>query len=154
MFFLDGIKFGFVLLADVHGAWTTGMKTTARGRFQIVGNTSRYAMGNAPSRQLGYGVHEPLRVRMVGVGEKSVSGSNFDHITGIHHIQAVGHLTDNAQGVGDENDRAITLLHQLVQQSQNLILDGDIEGGAGFIGNEQLGRAMPMHTRWRIPPLS
>ncbi len=74
---------------------------------------------------------------MQRVGEKLFGSSYFHHVTGVHNIDPVGRLPHHSQGVGDEDDGDVLFLHQLMQQPQDLVLDGDIQGGARLVGDEQ-----------------
>ena len=50
------------------------------------------------------------------------------------------------------------LLLQILQQVQNLRLDGHVQGGGGLVGDQDApgsqASAMAIITRWRMPPES
>ena len=59
--------------------------------------------------------------------------------------------------MADHHQRRAELLLQVEQQVHDLGLGGDVEGGRGLVGDQQLpgeARAMAMTTRWRMPPES
>jgi hypothetical protein len=57
--------------------------------------------------------------------------------SGVHHRELVAHLGDNPEIVGDENQSEAMFALQLAQQIEILRLDGQIEAGGRFIGNQQ-----------------
>src|SRR5262249_39239926 len=65
--------------------------------------------------------------------------------TGIHHRHLVGHLGDHAQIVGDDDDRGVDFGLQLVDEVDDLGLDGHVEGGGRLVGDQQLGPAGQGH---------
>ena len=57
----------------------------------------------------------------------------------------------------DEHERAPDLVAQVVQQGEDLRLDGDVQCGRRLVGDDQFGSpatAMANITRWRNPPES
>ena len=59
------------------------------------------------------------------------------HPARVHHGHGVAELGHHTQVVGDEHDGGVELLLQLAHQFQNLGLDGHIQGGGGFVGQQQ-----------------
>jgi len=57
----------------------------------------------------------------------------------------MGDLGDDAQIVGDKQDRHAELLLQSPQQVEDLCLDGDVEGGRRFVGDQQRRGAGKRH---------
>ncbi len=113
------------------------VEATAGRRVEVAGDATRNARGDAASCQLGYRLHQALGVGMEWLCEQLGGGRLLDHVAGVHHVHAVGRLAHHAQRVGDEDDRGAFLLHQPVQQAQDLVLDGDIQRGARLIGDQQ-----------------
>ena len=70
--------------------------------------------------------------------------SHFDQAARVHHADAVRHLRDHGEIVGDEQHRQRELLAQLAEQVEHLRLDGDIERGRRLVGNQQ---RRPVHHR-------
>ena len=63
----------------------------------------------------------------------------FDDAAGIHDVDAVAHFRDDGEVVGDEDDGGAEIALALADEVEDLLLDGDVEGGGGFVANEQLG---------------
>ena len=63
--------------------------------------------------------------------------SGFDDASALHDHDLVGALAGDGEIVGDEEDAHPGLGAQLVEEVEDLLLDGDVEGGSGFIGDEQ-----------------
>ena len=82
----------------------------------------------------------------------------LDDAAGVHHDDVVGELGDDAEVVRDEDDRRAGLLAQHAHQVEDLRLDGDVERGGGFVGDQQrrarTTSAIAIITRWRMPPES
>ena len=82
-------------------------------------------------------LEEGAGVGVLGAGEELGGGGLLDHLAGVHHRHAVGHLVDHAHIVGDEDHPGV-LAVQLEHQLEDLGLDGDIEGGGGLVGDDEL----------------
>ena len=63
----------------------------------------------------------------------------LDDGAAVHDGDAVGHLGDDAEIVGDEQQRQAVLGPQLAQQIQHLRLDGDVERRRRFVGDDERG---------------
>ena len=59
-----------------------------------------------------------------------------------HPVRAAG---DDAQVVGDQDDRHAQPLPQVVDELQDLLLDGHVERGGRLVGDQQLGLAGQRH---------
>ncbi len=70
----------------------------------------------------------------------------------IHHQDVVGELGDDAQVVGDDDDRGAELLLQVADEVEDLRLDGHVEGGRRLVGDEQLGVVDQRHRDHRALP--
>ena len=63
------------------------------------------------------------------------------HTALLHHVAAAhdGHtlagLRHHAQVMGDQDDAHVTGLLQILQQVQNLCLNGHVQRGGGLVGN-------------------
>ena len=62
----------------------------------------------------------------------------FDDVAGIHHGDPVGLLGHDAEVVRDEDHSHVALPAQVVDQLENLRLNGHVERGRRFVGNQQL----------------
>lgn len=56
-----------------------------------------------------------------------------------HDADPVRDVPDHAQVVGDEKEGEVAVLAQVEQQVEDLRLDGDVEGGGGFVQHQQRG---------------
>ncbi len=90
---------------------------------------------------IGQGIEQLAAVGMCGSGIEAVAPGLLDQLPGIHDGHAVGHVGDDAEIVGDQQDRHVHLLLQFLQQFQHLGLDGDIQCRGRFVGNQQIGLA-------------
>ena len=72
----------------------------------------------------------------------------FDLASGVHHHHPARILGDDPHVVGDQHDRGTELLLELDHQVEDLRLDGDVEGGGGLVGEQDLrtaGKGHPDH---------
>jgi molybdopterin converting factor small subunit len=88
--------------------------------------------------QIGHGMQQAARVRMSRGVKDFLFGTQLDDASGIHHGYAVGDLRDHRQIVGDEKHGKAELGTEVGEQSENLGLNRDIEGGGGLVRDEQL----------------
>ena len=65
--------------------------------------------------------------------------TDLDDTAEVHHGDAIGDMFHHRQVVGDENHRELHLAREVAQEVQNLCLDGDVERGDRFIGDDELG---------------
>ena len=61
----------------------------------------------------------------------------FDDNAAVHHQHARTHARDNAEVVGDHDDGGAKLLLQALQQVENLRLNGHVQRGGWFVGDNQ-----------------
>ena len=69
--------------------------------------------------------------------EQPTHGCLLDDAPGIHDGDAVRHLGNDAEVVGDEQQRQSHAALQIAQQVEDLRLDGDVERGRRLVGDEQ-----------------
>ena len=55
----------------------------------------------------------------------------------IHHSDVIRNVADHREVVGDEDHGEAEFSAQLAQQVEDLGLDGDVEGGDRFVGDDQ-----------------
>src|SRR5580698_2318075 len=65
----------------------------------------------------------------------------LDEAPGIHHPHPLAGLRDDADVVGDEDNAHAEVAAELAEERENLVLDGDVEGGGRLVGEDQLRRA-------------
>ena len=67
------------------------------------------------------------------------------HLAGVHDHHPVGPAGDDPHVVGDEDDGHLELLAQVVDEVEDLGLDGHVERRGGLVGDQQLGLAGQGH---------
>ena len=65
-------------------------------------------------------------------------GAEFDQVAGVHDSDAIGYVRNDGEIVRDKKHRQSEFVAKVVEQVEDLLLDGDIEGGGGFVGDEEL----------------
>ena len=93
----------------------------------------------------GRGREQAGGVGMAGTGPAPRRPAPFDDPPGIHDHDLVAQLGDDAEIVGDEQDGQAEVALQRSQQVEDLRLNGDVERGRRFIGDEQLRAADEGH---------
>ena len=88
---------------------------------------------------LGDRADESLGIGVQRMGEDSARRGHFNDLTGVHDSHTLGDVCDEAEIVGDHQDGHAHLLLDVPEQFNDLGLDGDIEGGRGLVGDEELG---------------
>ena len=78
-----------------------------------------------------------MGIRVARMSEQPIGRGAFDDAAGIHHDDVVRDFRDHRQIMADELDRHADAVLQIQHQIENLRLDGDIERGGGFIGDQQ-----------------
>ena len=69
----------------------------------------------------------------------------LDDLAGIHHRDLVADLGDDAEIVGDQDDRGTARRFQLAHQLQDLGLQGDVERSRRLVGDEEARVAGQRH---------
>ena len=95
--------------------------------------------GNAAiCRKSGDGAQQALGVGMSGGVENVGLGAEFYQTAGVHDGDAIGYMRNDGEIVRDEEHRQSEFVAEVVEQVEDLLLDGDIESGGGLVGDEQL----------------
>ena len=76
---------------------------------------------------------------MPGVGEQLVGRGNLHHIAQIHNADPVGNVADNGQVMGNEQIGQTVFLFQLLQQVDDLGLNGHVKSGHALVAHHELG---------------
>jgi hypothetical protein len=79
------------------------------------------------------------------VGQQLAGGRLLNHLTRIHHGDPVRQLGHEGQVVRDEDHREAELLTQLVEQVDDLLLNGHVQRGRRFVGQDQGGVSSQRH---------
>lgn len=77
-------------------------------------------------------------VGVVLAAVKSVPGCQLHDTPEVHHRDAVAHMADHAEVMGDENVGQAVLLLEPDEKVDDLGLDGYVQRGNGFIGHDEL----------------
>src|SRR5207237_783880 len=118
-----------------------GVEPAAVGR----GSRAGWVAGQHDARASGFDGDIPDRDRReegdrVGVERVDVEllgQCQLDHLAQVHHGDAVADVADDGEVVGDEEVGEVELLLQLLEQVQDLGLDGDVQCADGFVGDDQ-----------------
>ena len=120
---------------------TPRAERTARRR--VPGRGRRPAEGDpvALARRVGRG---DRRQQRVGVGvrrivEQLLAVPDFHHVPEIHHRDPITDVADDREVVGDEQVREPELVLKVLQEVQDLRLDGDVERAHGLVEHHELG---------------
>ena len=62
----------------------------------------------------------------------------LDDLAGVHHADPVAHRADDAEVVGDEQDRGVGLGHERADKIEHARLDGRVQAGRRLVEDEQL----------------
>ncbi len=88
-----------------------------------------------------HGGDQRFGVFVIGRAEDLSDGAGFNHLTTIHHADAIGNFGNDADVVGDNDDAQITLPTQRLDQVEDLFLDRDIQRCRRLIRDHQIGVA-------------
>jgi len=129
-----------LLRTNVNSIFASCREATSSGHRPKLGNSARNDIQTIlPTGQVWHALEEPLRVRMLWIGEDLLNRSNLDDFTRVHHRHAVGDFVDDAQIVRNQQDAQSDIAAKLGDEIENLRLDGDIEGGRRFVCDQELG---------------
>ena len=73
--------------------------------------------------------------------EDFARGSFLDDSARIHDDDVIGHFGDDAQVMGNQDNRGVDPGFQAPEQVENLRLDGDVERGRRFVGDNDFRAA-------------
>ena len=105
-------------------------------RRRVIGHRRR-AFGLGGEQVAGIGVLRPV--------EDLARAPGLDHLALGHDQHRLGHLAHDAEVVGDQQQRHAEARLELLQQLQDLRLDGDVERGGGLVGDEDVGLVGERH---------
>src|SRR5258708_6342399 len=88
---------------------------------------------------------QPLRVRVERLLEELAHRRLLHDLRAVHHDHALRGLGDDAHVVRDQHDGHAELGLELVQQLEDLRLDGHVEGGGGLVGDQEVRVARQRH---------
>ncbi|GAA4982808.1 hypothetical protein GCM10025734_04320 [Kitasatospora paranensis] len=82
---------------------------------------------------------------MLRCAEDFSDGAAFRGAAGVHDEDVVCAFGDDAEVVGDEDDGGAEVALDLREEVEDLRLHGDVQGGGGFVGDEDVGLAHQRH---------
>ena len=82
---------------------------------------------------------EGAGVRVTRAFDHVGGAAEFDDFSEIHDGDAVGNMFYDREVVGDEHEAEVHLAHELREEVEDLRLDGHVESGDGFVGDDDLG---------------
>src|SRR4051794_4681780 len=82
---------------------------------------------------------------MARVFEQAVDIGFFHHLAGIHDDDALRGLRHHAHRMGDQHDGHAEAVLHVLQQIEDLRLDGDVERGGRLVGDDELWLAGQRH---------
>ena len=85
------------------------------------------------------GGEEGTGVVVLRGGHHGIGFAGFNDFTAVHNGYAVREVTDHGEVVGDKKHGELQLEAELLQEVDDLGLDADIEGGDGFVRDEETG---------------
>ena len=84
------------------------------------------------------GRQKMLRVGVARPVEHLVDRAGLHDLPVGHHAHPIGHLAHDREVMGDQQHRHAETLLQLLEQLQDLRLDGDVERGGRLVGDQQV----------------
>ena len=114
---------------------------TAGGRVDGAGDVSGEAdaLFGGGGIGLGDGGDEGLGVGVAGGAVEFFGGAHFDDLAEIHDGEAVADVFDDGEVVGNEEVGEFHFLLEVHEEIEDLALDGDVEGGDGFVADDEFG---------------
>ncbi len=97
----------------------------------------RGAAGTRLLHARGHGTEQVAGVLLLRPGEDIGQRAGLDHPAAVHDGDRVGDLAHHRQVVGDEQHGHAELGLEIADERQDLLLDGHVQGGGRFVGNEQ-----------------
>src|SRR5262249_42768364 len=86
----------------------------------------------------GRGGEQGPGVRVRRVGEDLGGRAAFHDPSAVHDHDVVGQGPGDGQVVGDEDVADVQLVAQFAEEVDHLCLDGDVQGGDRFVGDDEL----------------
>ena len=85
----------------------------------------------------GNGGQKGSRIRMQGILKELVRIRQLHHLAEVHNTDTVGEVLNDGQVVGDEQDGQTELLTQLVEQVDDLCLNGNVQCGNRLVADQK-----------------
>ncbi len=85
----------------------------------------------------GRGVQQRPGIGVTRIRQQLLGWAFLHDLSGIHHQDALADIRYDTEVVADQDHRSAEVAVELAQQFQDLRLDGHIQGGCRFIGDQQ-----------------
>ena len=120
-----------------------GLKRQASGGEISTGGIPSIVRSFSPrtSSSCGSESQQAPRVRHARLLEQLVHRGGLDDPARVHDVDAIAHAGGDAEVVGDHQDGRAELVGELLDQLEDLGLDGHVERGRGLVGEDELGVA-------------
>ena len=93
-----------------------------------------------------------MRVGVARLGEELVPLPALDDLAAVEHVDLVAQPRDDPEVVGDHDERRAGVLHELLEQGEDLGLDRHVERRRRLVGDEQPRLARQRHRDERPLP--
>ncbi|RMS50537.1 hypothetical protein ALP65_04624 [Pseudomonas aeruginosa] len=121
---------------------------------QVVHRQQGFTGRVARRRTAGLGVEQLAGIGVSRGCEEFLAGSLLDDPPLLHDADAVGDAPDQVEVVGDQQQGHAQACLQVLEQIEDLQLDGDVERGGRFVGDQQLRLAGQGHGDHHPLPLA
>ena len=105
------------------------------GRLPGIVDSGRCDLADAVARQR---AQQAQRVRVLGMLEDGRGVALLDDLAGVHHADPVAQRPDDAEVVGDEQDRGVGLGLERADEVEDARLDRRVEPGRRLVEDQQL----------------
>ncbi|VTR68114.1 hypothetical protein DESC_690051 [Desulfosarcina cetonica] len=129
-------------LADRTGIGAAGVKPTAGRQVHGAGNVAPENQSlPVTAARVGkrHGRDEKTGIGMAGAPENIIRMTQFNGLAQEHHADPVGDVAHHPEIVGDEQVGQLQAFLQILEQIEDLGLDGNIQGGDGLVANHEGG---------------
>ena len=110
--------------------------------------------GSARARRRAHRRHELLRVLVLRLVEDLVGVALLHDLAAVEHDDAVGHLRDHREIVGDVEGGGARLPDHVLERGQHLDLGGDVDRGGRLVEHQHVRPARHRHHREQALELS
>ena len=140
---VGGLELGHGRPALVRRQVAARCECAARRQVRQVGRQAGDGLQRVAPRlvEARHALEQPDRVRVVRMLEEGLGRAAFDDAPGVHDQDALAHAGHHAEVVGDHDHRRLVLARELLEQAQDLRLDGHVQRGRRLVGEQQLGVA-------------
>ena len=87
--------------------------------------------------QPGHGLQQPMGVRVPRLREQVVAPGPLDHLAGVEDVDRVAEPGHHPEVVGDHHQRRAGLVDQVLEQGEDLRLDGHVQRRRRLVGDQQ-----------------